>query len=347
MVTPVHCFVIAEAGVNHNGSAELALRLVDAAADAGADAVKFQSFSARRLVAPGTDTAEYQRGHTGQTDQYAMLEALELPVALLARLKEHADERGIEFMSTPFDEDCARELVALGMRRIKVSSGDLNNLPLLEALTAYDLPMIVSTGMADLAEVFEAARAIASARARHGFLAPLAQRLTLLQCTSSYPAPAEDANLRAMLTLAANTGLPTGYSDHTEGIAVALAATALGACVLEKHFTLDRDLPGPDHKASLIPSELRHMIKNIRTVEQAMGDGVKAPRPVELQVRALVRRSVTLVRPIPAGQTLHAHDLDLLRPGTGIAPAQFAAVLGRVAARDLPAGTTLQWSDLA
>lgn len=347
MVTRPHCFVIAEAGVNHNGSPELALRLVDAAADAGADAVKFQSFSARRLVAPGTGTAAYQRGNTGQSDQYAMLEALELPLPALNALKRRADERGIEFMSTPFDLDSARELVSMGMRRIKVSSGDLNNLPFLEALAAYDLPMIVSTGMAELSEVIEAANAIADARVRHGYSAPLAERLSILHCTSSYPAPAADANLRAMLTLATQTGLPTGYSDHTEGSAVALAAVALGAKVLEKHFTLDRDLPGPDHKASLRPEELRHLVQDVRSVEQAMGDGVKAPRPVELPVRELVRRSVTLVRPVRAGQALQADDLDLLRPGSGIAPKEIVSVIGRMAARDLTAGTTLQWTDLA
>jgi N,N'-diacetyllegionaminate synthase len=333
----VGCFIIAEAGVNHNGSEALAAQLVDAAAAIGADAVKFQTFSAEKLAAPGAATAAYQRSNTGETDQLAMLKALELSEDVFGRLKTRAERLGIEFMSTPFDLDSARMLVALGMRRIKVGSGEITNLPFLEALAAFGLPLIVSTGMADLDEVAQAVEVLGAARSR----------LTLLHCTSNYPARAEDVNLRAMATLHERFSLPVGYSDHTEGTAIAVAAAALGARVLEKHFTLDRSLPGPDHKASLSPDEFRRMVREVRDVEAGLGDGVKAPRPAELPVRELVRRSVTLVRALRAGERIAADDVALLRPGSGIAPRDLARVVGRRAARDLACGRVLAWEDLA
>lgn len=340
------CFVIAEAGVNHNGSLALAERLVEVAAACGANAVKFQTFSAERLVRPGTEPAAYQKTNAGAADQFAMLKALELPAGAFGRLKDRADSLGIELMSTPFDFEAARALVGLGMRRIKVPSGEITNLPFLEELAGFDLPMIVSTGMADLEEVREAIATISNARERRGLQASLAKRVTLLHCTSNYPAQPADVNLRAMRTLGAAFALPIGYSDHTAGTAVAVAAAALGAVAIEKHFTLDRSLPGPDHQASLSPDELRRMIEEVRMVEASLGDGEKRPRPVELEVRDLVRRSITLLRARRCGDRIEAGDLVLLRPGTGIPPRELARVTGKRAARDLAAGSQLAWEDL-
>ncbi len=339
-------FVIAEAGVNHNGDEELALLLVDTAARCGADAVKFQTFSADKLVRPGAEKAEYQKRQTGGGDQHAMLKDLELSPALHRKLVARCAEQGIEFMSTPFDEEAADFLLALGMRRIKVPSGEITNTPFLEYLAARDRPLIVSTGMATLAEIEEAVAVIAATRQRKGFVAPLQEVLTILHCTSNYPAAYADVNLRAMASIARATALPVGYSDHTTGIGIATAAVALGATVIEKHFTLDRQLPGPDHAASLQPDELAGMIGQIRAVEEAMGSDTKAPTASELPVRELVRRSVTTVRDVPAGATLQAQDIALLRPGNGIAPAERDAAVGKRTRRALPAGTTVQWSDL-
>jgi N,N'-diacetyllegionaminate synthase len=340
------CFIIAEAGVNHNGSDALATRLIELARACGADAVKFQSFSAEKLVRPGAGTAEYQRAQTGQSDQLAMLKALELPPSAFGRLKKCADRLGIEFMSTPFDPASARMLVEIGMRKIKVPSGEITNLPFLEELAAYDLPLIVSTGMADLDEVGEAVSAVQRVRSARRLRAPLSERLALLHCTSNYPARAEDLNLRAMATLRERFAVPVGYSDHSDGTAAAVAAVALGAAVIEKHFTLDRSLPGPDHKASLAGEELRRMIEDIRAVEKGLGDGVKAPRSAELPVRDVVRRSVTLVRALRAGERIAAADVTLLRPGGGIPPKDLGRVAGMRAVRDLAAGSTLTWADL-
>jgi N-acetylneuraminate synthase len=332
--------VIAEAGVNHNGSLELAMRLVDAAADAGADAVKFQTFRAERLVARGTPTAGYQAANTGQRDQHAMLRSLELPDDAYGELAARCSARGIEFLSTPFDPESARLLAAHGVRRMKIGSGDLTSLPFLEQVAALGLPIILSTGMSTLEEVAEAVDAL-----KRVFDGELADHLTLLHCTSAYPAPAEDANLGAMRTLRERFALPVGYSDHTEGISVALAAVALGACVLEKHLTVDRALAGPDHRASLDGAQFSELVRQVRAVEAALGTGRKEPRPSELAVRELVRRSVALRRGVKQGEVLQADDLVLLRPGTGIAPRDLPAVAGRRAARDLEAGSLLAWSD--
>jgi N,N'-diacetyllegionaminate synthase len=337
-------FLIAEAGVNHNGDERLALELVATAARCGADAVKFQTFSADKLVRPGAATADYQQQATGARDQHAMLKALELSEAAHARLFARCTELGIEFMSTPFDEQAADFLLSLGMKRIKVPSGEITNEPFLRYLAAKGVPLILSTGMSTLEEIQRAAQVIGQARGAAS--APLAQVLTILHCTSNYPAQCADVNLRAMQTIAAATGLPVGYSDHTQGLAVSTAAVALGAVVIEKHFTLDRALPGPDHKASLVPEELAALVRQIRDVEQALGSTEKRPAQAELAIRALVRRSVTTVREVQAGSRIEAADVALLRPGTGIAPSELAAVVGRKAARNLQAGTTLQWADL-
>jgi N,N'-diacetyllegionaminate synthase len=349
MVSPMktRTLIIAEAGVNHNGSEDLAIQLVEAAARAGADAVKFQTFSADKLVAPGAGKAEYQARETGEGDQHSMLKALELSQAAHLRLFERCQALGIEFMSTPFDEDAARLLLDLGMRRIKVPSGEITNEPFLRFLARQGLPMILSTGMADLDEIRRAVAVVAAARAEADLREPLQEVLTILHCTSNYPAACSDVNLRAMQTIARETGLPVGYSDHTLGLAVSTAAVALGATVIEKHFTLDRDMPGPDHKASLSLDDLAVLVRQIRDVEDALGAPEKKPTASELPIRALVRRSVTLTRARRAGEALRPEDLALLRPGTGILPCELEKVPGRVLARDLPAGTTLQWTDLA
>ena len=347
MVTATpHCFVIAEAGVNHNGDEALAHELIEAAVQAGANAVKFQTFHADLLAAPSAAKAAYQQEMTGVGDQRSMLRALELPDAAYARLAQHCSERRIEFMSTPFDETAADMLVALGMQRIKIPSGEVTNFPFLEHLAASGRPLILSTGMSTLDEVAAATACIEAVWRRSS--PPQAQApLTALHCTSNYPAKAADVNLRAMLTMHTALQLPVGYSDHTLGISVALAAVALGACVIEKHFTLDRNLAGPDHRASLEPTELAALVREIRLVETALGSAVKQPTASELPVRDVVRRSVSLRRPVAAGEYLDARDLILLRPGTGIAPAALARVAGRRAARDMEAGTTLHWDDLA
>lgn len=346
MVNEMGCFVIAEAGVNHNGSEALALDLIDAAAQAGADAVKFQTFRAEKLVSPGTETAVYQRAHTGQSDQFSMLRALELPPEAYARLRDRCNARRIAFMSTPFDPESVDMLVALGMERIKVPSGEITNIPFLEYIAAKGLPIVLSTGMATLAEVARAVSAIRNVRKKKEFAASLEQTLTLLHCTSSYPAAVEDLNLRAMLTLKAEFGLPVGYSDHTLSPQATLSAVALGASVVEKHITLDRGLPGPDHQASMASEDFRRMVADIRAVESSLGTGEKAPRPSELPILRLVRRSVTLNRAVRRGEVVRREDLVLLRPGHGISPADLESVVGRRAAHDLSAGATLEWSDL-
>jgi N,N'-diacetyllegionaminate synthase len=342
-VNPV--FIIAEAGVNHNGDEDLALQLVKIAAHSGADAVKFQTFSADKLVARGTAKADYQARQTGEGDQHSMLRALELSSEAHDRLAQACRGYGIEFMSTPFDEKAADMLLSLGMKRIKIPSGEITNIPFLRFLAAKGVPLILSTGMADMHEIEHAVREIRAVWKDAG-KAPKTHDLTVLHCTSNYPAEFGDVNLNAMQTIGRAFSVPIGYSDHTLGIAVSTAAVALGATVIEKHFTIDKQMQGPDHSASLNPTELTEMIDSIRSVERAMGTSVKAPTAAELPIRALVRRSVTLRRDLAAGETLHPGDVALLRPGTGIAPHELERVVGRQARRFLCAGTTLNWSDL-
>lgn len=338
------CFVIAEIGVNHNGSVELAKKLVNAAAQAGADAAKFQTFSARKLVRPNTRTAAYQRTNAGETDQLNMLEKLELSEAAHAELASHCAAVGIEFMSTPFDEGSADLLVRLGVQRLKIPSGELTNHPLLTHLARKNLPLILSTGMATLAEVAEAVQVIDQSRTSRQ--PPLAEILTLLHCTSNYPTAIEDVNLGAMGTLRDFLQLPVGYSDHTSGTLIPVAAVALGARVIEKHFTLDRQLAGPDHLASIEPKDFAAMTDQIRTIERSLGDGVKVPRESEIAVRDLVRRSIVTARNLPAGTLIGSADLSLLRPGTGLAPREMAKVIGRRTRESIPEGTLLSWDDL-
>jgi N,N'-diacetyllegionaminate synthase len=340
-------FIIAEAGVNHNGQEDLALKLVEAAARCGADAVKFQSFSAAKLVRPGAEKAAYQKANTGAGDQFEMLKALEMSATMHQAIYDRCQALDIEFMSTAFDEEAADYLVNLGMKRLKIPSGEITNFPFLLHAAKYGLPIILSTGMSDMAEIEQAVGVLQQAwvDASHS-PGSFAESITILHCTSNYPAANADVNLRAMQTIAKATGLPVGYSDHTLGLAVSTAAVALGATVIEKHFTLDRAMPGPDHKASLTPQELDALVKQIRAVEEALGSPEKAPTESEIPVRALVRRSVSAARDLDAGTILQSTDLTLLRPGTGISPASLHQMFGRIIARDIAAGTTLQWDDL-
>lgn len=341
------CYIIAEAGVNHNGSEDMAFALVDAAVAASADAVKFQTFKAEKLVTRQARKAAYQQVQTGEGDQFAMLKALELSDEAHRRLAAYCAETGIEFLSTPFDEESADFLVGLGCRRLKIPSGELTNAPFLRYLAAKGLPLILSTGMADLREVAEAVALISRTREENGFAEPLAEALTLLHCTSNYPTPLGDVNLRAMRTLADTFHLPVGYSDHTAGDFVAPIARALGAVVFEKHFTLDRALPGPDHAASLEPAELARMVRAIRDTDIVLGSPEKAPSGPELEVRIAARRSVTLARDVAADVPLTAADLTLMRPGDGIPPVEMDRIMGRRLARAMSAGATLRWRDLA
>lgn len=352
MTTPPRTFVIAEAGVNHNGSLELAERLVDVAAEAGADAVKFQTFQAARLVSRHAKKASYQERTTGEDEsQLAMIKKLELPEADHHTLKARAGARKIAFLSTPFDEESIELLARVGVDRLKISSGDLTNGPLLERIAQVGLPVVLSTGMGDLGEVEDALDCLAAgflAHAGQGLSqeasrrrlahrpdarALLEKKVTVLHCTTEYPAPPSQVNLRAMLTLRDAFGLPIGYSDHTEGIAVSLAAVALGATLIEKHFTLDRTLPGPDHEASLEPSELTALVQGIRTIEQSLGDGRKHPMPAEIPNIAVARRSIVARRPIAAGEHFSRENLTMKRPGTGISPMRLAEILGKPAGR--------------
>lgn len=343
-------YVIAEAGVNHGGDADVAARLVDAAADAGADAVKFQTFRADDLVTPSAPAAAYQRASAGATTQREMLAALELAPEIHETLAARAAARGIDFLSTPFDLGSLRLLTErLGMRTIKVGSGDLTNAPLLLAAARAADRLIVSTGMATLDEVREAVGVVAfgfagdDAPSRRAFAEAarsaagreaVAARLTLLHCTSAYPAPAAEANLRAMATLREACGCAVGYSDHTLGTHVAVAAVALGATVIEKHLTLDRASRGPDHAASLEPTEFAAMVRAIREVGAALGSGDKAPTASERDTAAVARRSLVAARAIRAGATIGHEDVAVKRPGTGRTPMDAFDVVGRAATRD-------------
>jgi N-acetylneuraminate synthase/N,N'-diacetyllegionaminate synthase len=326
-------FVIAEAGVNHNGDLGLGLRLVDAAAEAGCDAVKFQTFKAETLVSRSAPKARYQQLTTREDEsQLEMLRRLELDRAAHEALRDRCRSRGIQFLSTPFDPESADLLSELDVPLFKVPSGEITNFPLLAHIGRKGKPVILSTGMSFLGEVEAALEVLRGAGAKE---------ITLLHCTSSYPAAPADANLLAMLTLRQAFGVPVGYSDHTLGLEVAIAAVALGATVIEKHFTLDRSLPGPDHRASLEPRELSALVSAIRNVERALGDGVKRPVPAEMEMREAARRSIVAAVALPANTVLTAGHLALKRPGTGLPPSRLASLVGRVLKRDVAADELL------
>lgn len=353
--------IIAEAGVNHNGDEALALQLVEAAHIAGADIVKFQTFKAKNLVTETAQQADYQIANSQkQESQLAMLSRLELSYPAHHRLISRCNELGIEFLSTAFDSESLTFLVEdLGLKRLKIPSGELTNAPLILEHARTGCELIVSTGMASLSEV-EAALAVIAFGYTHASdaepcseafeqayasaegLAALQQKVTLLHCTTEYPAPVEDINLKAMDTLSQTFKLPTGYSDHSAGIVVPVAAVARGAVIIEKHFTLDQNLPGPDHKASLEPDELTAMVSAIRQTEMALGHGRKVPAPSEIKNKAVARKSLVAARPIKAGEVFSAENLVIKRPGGGLSPMQYWTILGKTADQDYSAGELIR-----
>ena len=353
--------IIAEAGVNHNGDCGRALALVEAAARAGADIVKFQSFRADRLATAAAAKASYQQAATGgDQSQLEMLRALELSEDDERRIAEACGVAGITYMSTPFDADSATHLVKnIGVSTLKVGSGDLTNAPLLLHLARFRLPIILSTGMATLAEVEQALGVIGFGYLREASALPaprdfsrvlldrktwaeLQGKVTLLHCTTEYPAAPYSINLRAMATLRCAFDLPVGFSDHSRGIHVAVAAVALGATVIEKHLTLDRALPGPDHRASIEPDELAAMIASIRDIELALGDGRKVPAAEEIANRAVARRSLVAIKPVRRGDLFSEDNLGVKRPGDGIPAIEYWAYLGKKANRDYAANEALE-----
>lgn len=346
-------FIIAEAGVNHNGDVKKAIELIDIAADCGADAVKFQTFQADRLATKHADMCDYQRGAgNGHSSQRDMLSALELPPSAFVRLAEHCSNRRIEFMSTAFDGESLDFLVnETGIRKIKIPSGELVNPFLLLAAARRQLPIILSTGLATLDEVRSALQVVAfgmthatgfpSSEQIRAFsradrwATALAESVSILHCVSNYPAPPEDTNLSAMETMRAAFDLPVGLSDHTLGLEVATAAVALRAAIIEKHFTLDPTLPGPDHQASLSPKQLSRLVSSIRTVEKAIGNGTKSPRPSEIDNHNAIRGSLVAACRLRASDVLSSENVTVKRPGNGLSPMRIFNVLGKTAGQDL------------
>jgi N-acetylneuraminate synthase len=345
-------FIIAEAGVNHNGSLEMALQLVDEAARAGADAVKFQTFKSEAVISQFAAKAEYQKQTTGDADsQLEMVKRLELDVVAHRRIYERCREKGIQFLSTPFDSSSLKMLIEeFDLPVIKIPSGEITNAPFILEIAATGKKLILSTGMSSLGEIEAAlgiiafgALGITEKPSIEAFIrafesedgqAILHERVTLLHCTTEYPAPVGQINLRAMQTMRQAFTLPVGYSDHTEGITIPVAAAALGACIIEKHFTLDRTLPGPDHLASLQPEELAAMVKGIRAVESALGESTKTAVPAERANRTVARRSLVALRPIHRGEAFTVDNIGCKRPGDGLSPMRFWEMLGQEADRD-------------
>lgn len=332
-------FIIAEAGVNHNGSLDTALQLVDAAKATGADAVKFQTFRADLLATRSAHKAAYQERTTDESEsQFDMLRRLELDRDAHLKIIRHCQEVGIQFLSSPFDIASVDLLTEMNIAQFKIPSGEITNFPYLRHLAQKGKPVILSTGMSTLGEVEEAVDVLQSAGTKE---------LTLLHCVTEYPAPYEEVNLRAMHTLRVAFGLPVGYSDHTPGIEISIAAVALGAAAIEKHFTLDRGLPGPDHAASLEPTEFRQMVNGIRNVTAAMGDGIKKPAACERANISVARKSIVASRSMPAGHRLLDTDLEVKRPGNGLSPRYLSALIGRSLRVALEQDATIRWDDLA
>ena len=331
-------FIIAEAGANHNGDLSSARQLVDVASEARADAVKFQTFKAECLTIRKAPKAAYQLQHTDPAEtQFDMLRRLELSPQSHVDLQDRCRQKGILFMSTPFDEQSADFLDERGVAVFKIPSGEITNLPFLHHVSKKKKPLIVSTGMSTLDDIQKAVDAI---------YAEGNEQLILLHCVSSYPADPSEINLRAMETLQKTFHVPVGFSDHTLGLDVSLAAVALGACVIEKHFTLDRNAPGPDHRMSLTPSELKSLVQGIRTVEAALGKADKQPTPNELKVAAVARKSLVTSRPIPAGTKMSKDMIAIRRPGTGLPPDMLEKIIGRSTLHDLAAETVITWDML-
>ena len=328
--------IIAEAGVNHNGDLELAKQIVKAAANAGADLVKFQTFTAERLAIDSAPKADYQNQTTDQKQsQFSMLRQLELTAEMHEQLIVYCSKQGIGFFSTGFDLQSVDYLASLGADRFKIPSGEITNLPYLRHVGAFGKPLILSTGMATLGEIEAALDACEIAGTPRS-------RITVLHCNTEYPTPMCDVNLRAMCSIRDAFGVAVGYSDHTLGIEVPIAAVALGATVIEKHLTLDRNWPGPDHKASLEPDEFAVMVRAIRNIEQAMGDGIKRPSPSESKNKSIARKSLVAARSIKAGEQFTPENLTAKRPGTGVSPMRWDEVMGRTATGDYGADEMIE-----
>lgn len=332
-------FIIAEAGVNHNGSLDLAVRLVEAAKESGADAVKFQTFRADALATASAHKAAYQERTTSNSEtQFQMLQRLELNAEAHKLLIHECGRLGIQFLSSPFDIESADLLDEMKLPLYKIPSGEITNLPYIRHIARKEKPVILSTGMSTLGEVEEAVKTLRDFGT---------SEITLLHCVTEYPAPFGEINLRAMHTLRTAFDLPVGYSDHSPGTEIAIAAVALGAVVIEKHFTLDRNLPGPDHAASLEPAELKQMVAAIRHVETAMGNGIKTPASCEIPNISVARKSLVVSRQLAAGHKLRPGDINIKRPGNGIPPRQEEDVIGRTLRCDVEKDELLRWDHLA
>ncbi|HEX4886523.1 MAG TPA: N-acetylneuraminate synthase [Luteibaculaceae bacterium] len=334
--------IIAEAGVNHNGDMQMAKQLIDVAKQSGADIVKFQTAVPELVMTLNAPKAKYQMDLTGeQESQLEMAKKIHLPLSAFAELKRYAEQEvGIPFISTPFDEVSIDALHQIGMELYKIPSGEVTNLPYLRKIAGFRKPVILSTGMASLGEIEAAINVLMAAGLDK-------DQISILHCNTQYPTPFEDVNLRAMLTLKSAFGLKVGYSDHTLGIEVPVAAVAMGAEIIEKHFTLDKNLSGPDHKASLSPEELMNMVQSIRNIEQALGSAQKVASPSETPNKVVARRSIHLRRDMKTGEKITWEDLIMKRPGDGISPMQIELVVGKQIHADLPMDYKLTWSDFS
>lgn len=332
------CFIIAEAGVNHNGQIESAIKLIDAAVEAGADAVKFQTFKTDKLVTKTAEKAKYQKELTGDSEsQYDMLKKLELKESDYELLSNYSKEKGILFLSTPFEQESVDLLDRINVPLFKIPSGEITNFPLLRYISKKGKPIILSTGMSKLIEIKDAVDYIKG----QGL-----DEIILLHCISSYPAKIEDLNLLAIKTIKDAFGLPTGFSDHSPGIYAPIAAVSLGACVIEKHFTLDKDLPGPDHKASLDTEELIEMVHSIRVIEAALGTGEKIPTRTEEDIKKIARKSIVASRNLEIGTVLSKELVSIKRPGTGIPPTKIDEIIGKTVKRRLDKDDIIKMEDL-
>ncbi|WP_319525431.1 N-acetylneuraminate synthase [uncultured Desulfosarcina sp.] len=320
-------FIIAEAGVNHNGSFSMGFQLIDAAMDAGADAIKFQTFKAERLVTRDARKAEYQRSCSENESQFDMLRQLELKESDQFKLLEHCRAKGFQFLSSPFDLKAIDFLNKLGITTFKIPSGEINNLPYLRKIGSFNKEIILSTGMSTLAEIEEAIDILNTAGTPKN-------KITVLHCNSAYPSPIEDVNLRAMLSIRNAFNVKIGYSDHTIGIEISIAAVAMGAKIIEKHFTLNNDLPGPDHKVSLNPHAFKKMVTSIRNVERALGSAHKKPTPSELKNKPLVRKSIVASKEIKKGEVFTEDNLTVKRPSGGVSPLLWDTIIGKIARKD-------------
>jgi N,N'-diacetyllegionaminate synthase len=337
----MNSFIIAEAGVNHNGSIDMAKKLIDVAVESGANAVKFQTFKAENLVNFEAEMAEYQAKNLGEKrSQFQMLKSVEISFKDFENLKKYCDKKGIVFLSTPFDIESARFLKELGLEIFKIPSGEITNYLLLKEIGSYKKRVILSTGMANLSEIEEALDVLIENGTKREYI-------TLLHCNTEYPTPIEDVNLKAMLTIKEAFKVDVGYSDHTPGIEVPIAAVAMGAKVIEKHFTLDKDLPGPDHKASLEPDELKAMVKGIRNIEEAMGDGIKKPSKSEIKNIHIARKYLVAKRDIKKGEIFSKDNIDVKRTGKrGVSPMKWEKIIGKTALRNLRKDAVLKYGDI-